>query len=109
MRRHVEELLTLLEHDDIRIAWIKRPTRARVLCFSGDVFELQLPPVRSAISYATALHEIGHVLGQHQNSRRVMVRERWAWQWARSLALVWTPAMERHATKSLDGYARRMR
>src|SRR5262249_41385169 len=102
MRRHIEELLARLEHDNIRIVWIRRPARARVLCFSGDVFELQLPPVRSAISYATALHEIGHVLGPHQNSRRAMVRERWAWQWARSLALVWTPTMECHAAKSLD-------
>jgi len=30
-----------------------------------------------------------------------MTRERWAWQWARSNALKWTPRMERCAVQSL--------
>jgi hypothetical protein len=29
------------------------------------------------------------------------VREQWAWCWARANALVWTPAMERCATKAM--------
>ena len=46
------------------------------------------------LSYATAMHEIGHILGRYQNSRRVMVRESWAWVWARRNALMWTPATQ---------------
>jgi hypothetical protein len=55
----------------------------------------------SSLSYATALHEIGHWKGRYQRSRNVIVRERWAWQWARKNALIWTRAMERDATMSL--------
>jgi hypothetical protein len=56
----------------------------------------------SAISYATALHEIGHDRGRHQSSCDQMVRERWAWEWARRNALDWTPAMGHHAVKWLE-------
>ena len=68
------------------------------------MLELWLAPVRSALSYAVALHEIGHWKGSRQNSRSVMVRERAAWQWARENALIWTDAMERCATQSLAWY-----
>src|SRR5215475_5426653 len=42
--------------------------------------EVFIPPVRSTRTYATALHEIGHILGRHQLSEVVLVRERWAWE-----------------------------
>jgi len=58
----------------------------------------------SAISYATALHEIGHILGRHQRSPDTLVRERWAWRWAKENALIWTPAMEKHCSVSLAWY-----
>ena len=35
-----------------------------------------------------------------------MARERWAWDWARKNALIWTDAMERHAAASLAGMPR---
>jgi hypothetical protein len=68
--------------------------------------EIEVPPIRSARSYATALHEIRHILGRHQVSNVILVRERWAWQWARRNALEWTPAMERHARWCLEYYER---
>jgi hypothetical protein len=71
---------------------------------TGELLEVIIPPVRSKRSYATAMHELGHVFGRHQLSRREMVRERWAWHWARSNALVWTPAMERDCSQSLERY-----
>jgi hypothetical protein len=88
MRRHIEELLapyTRTDIDDaIQVCWDRRVSRARVLRdLDSTVLEIQLPPIRSAISYATALHEIGHIKGRHQNSRDTMVCERWAWEWAR--------------------------
>jgi hypothetical protein len=71
--------------------------------------EIRIPPIRSTISYATAMHELGHQLGnpRHQNSSSVMARERDAWRWARSNAKIWTPAMERQAVKSLQDCASR--
>ena len=68
--------------------------------------EVFIPPVRSTRTYATALHEIGHVLGRHQLSEVVLVRERWAWEWAKRNALRWTPAMQRHAEWCLEYYQR---
>ena len=64
----------------------------------GAANEIVVPAIKSPLSYAVALHEIGHFLGRHQNSRNSKTRERWAWQWARENALNWTPAMERYAT-----------
>jgi hypothetical protein len=108
-RHHVEELLAPYRHA-IHVVWCKRIDRARVMRdVDGSVIEVQIPPIRSSIAYATALHEIGHIFGRHQNSRRMLVREREAWRWARAIALIWTPAMERVATKSLAWYARKAR
>ena len=109
MRRHVEQLTAAFAQDDVAIYTVKRLDRAKVLTHpeTGELLELQLPAVRSAVSYATALHEIGHVKGRHQKSRSVMVRERWAWRWAKENALIWTSAMDRSATKALAWYEAR--
>jgi hypothetical protein len=44
------------------------------------------------------------VLGRYQGSGHVLVREHWAWQWARRNALFWTPAMERYALAAIKWY-----
>jgi antirestriction protein ArdC len=101
MHRHVEALAT--EHEImVDTRWVKQADRAYALREAdGGVDEIQIPPIRSAISYATALHEIGHILGRHQSSRYSLVRERWAWRWARENAIAWTPVMERNAALAL--------
>jgi hypothetical protein len=38
--------------------------------------EIYIAPIRSVLSYAVALHELGHQLGPHQSSLSVLVRER---------------------------------
>jgi hypothetical protein len=55
MTAHVVEICA---RSRIRIRWIKG-YRARAL---GEFFEIEIPPIRSAITYGTALHEIGHCL-----------------------------------------------
>jgi hypothetical protein len=70
------------------------------------VEEIRIPPIKSAISYAAALHEIGHIQGRYQTSRHSLVRELAAWRWARQQALAWTPAMERMCASSLAWAAR---
>jgi len=99
MWQHAERLCA--EHD---IVW--QLTR-RKACALREFQEIMAPPIRGAVSYATVLHEIGHILGRHQQSRHVMILESWAWRWARENALVWTPSMERCARKSLEWYAPR--
>src|SRR6478735_7781500 len=78
LRRHVEQLRAGLmnSNDEISIYRVKRLNQARVLRDprNGEPLEIQLPAIRSALSYATALHEIGHVKGRYQNSRSTMTR-----------------------------------
>jgi len=100
MRKHIEALAA--EHD-IAVYWIRRTGDAFAIREAdGAANEVQTPPIKSAITYATALHEIGHILGRYQNSRRAVVREAWAWRWAQANALAWTPAMERFRRESLE-------
>jgi len=108
MRCHVEQLSAAFAQD-VAIYTVKRLHQARVLTDpeTGELLELQLPAIRSAVSYATALHEIGHIKGRYQKSRSVIVRERWAWRWARENALIWNDAMDRSAVKALAWYEAR--
>ncbi|MCC2654634.1 MAG: hypothetical protein K0Q60_4800 [Microvirga sp.] len=96
LRGHIERLAA--EHDIVVYAQARRPAQAYAL---RDAEEIFIAPVRSHISYAVALHELGHFLGRYQTSRHTVVREQWAWNWARASALIWTPAMERHARKAM--------
>jgi len=59
--------------------------------------------VRSDVTYAEALHEIGHLLGAWQDSG-IIVAESGAWLWAMRNALEWTPAMDRAMARWLGTY-----
>ena len=91
-----EHFTALIEEHQIVHYQTRSTTRAWSL---REAEEIHTPPVKTWKSYITALHEIGHLLGRHQLSQHVMVRERWAWRWARQHALVWAPRMERYAEK----------
>jgi hypothetical protein len=69
LRQHV---LSLCERHDIVVHWCRRPARAKAIY---EFEEITIAPVRSLTSYATAMHEIGHILGRYQRSRRIMVRQ----------------------------------
>jgi hypothetical protein len=97
-----QHVIGLCAKREISLGWCQRPSQAWAA--RGEFEEICIPPIKSRVSYATALHEIGHILGRHQQSRDAMVRERWAWQWAKANALIWTPAMDRYAGRSL-GFA----
>jgi hypothetical protein len=66
-------------------------------------WRIAVPPVDNALIYASALHELGHLLGRYQSRRYgTMCHEVWAWKWAEEHALAWTPTMEwcrRHTLK----------
>jgi hypothetical protein len=96
MRAHV---VRLCEANGIEINY------ARHACADRGLREVWIRPVRSPHAYATALHEIGHILGRYQTaSVSVLVAERWAWRWARRNALQWTPTMEQHAARGFKTY-----
>ncbi len=105
MRAHIERLLA--QHE-IRHYWIKGTAAADAYALRDSVFgdRIGIPRVRGELTYALALHEIGHILGAHQNSPDVMTREREAWRWARDNAIKWTPKMEHYAARLLLSYER---
>jgi hypothetical protein len=65
---------------------------------------VSVAPIRSAMTYAVALHEIGHIAGK--SSARRLDREAAAWKWARENAIKWTPTMEAKMKSCLDSYAK---
>ena len=62
-------------------------------------------PVKSEITYAIALHEIGHVIGPRQSGNR-LDQEVGAWEYAIANALVWTPTMTAKMIQCLVSYLR---
>jgi hypothetical protein len=93
MKRHVEYLLS--SYRNARINWLTDINGACVkYSHDREPLEIHVPLIRSAICYAAALHEIGHICGRYQQSRHVRTRERWAWKWARRNAIIWMPEME---------------
>jgi hypothetical protein len=58
--------------------------------------------VLSDITYAVALHEIGHILGEQKGKR--LDQEIDAWEWAERHAIVWTPAMQVKRDRCLASY-----
>jgi hypothetical protein len=102
MRQHILDLCT---ERDIAIEWHEgRSDHAFAL---SELEEVHIIPIRSAVSYAIALHEVGHILGRRQRSRSTITRERWAWRWAKQNALRWTPAMEQTMRASVAWYEAR--
>jgi hypothetical protein len=101
MHKHVLDLCD--KHGITIYAWCRRTSQCHALT---DREEIRIVPIESRISFASALHEIGHLRGRHQRSSSTLVRERWAWEWARANALIWTPGMEDSARKAVKWYAR---
>lgn len=62
-------------------------------------------PIKTAITYAVAMHELGHILGPRQSGVR-LDQEVGAWEWAHDNALEWTDAMEGTMQRSLRSYLR---
>ena len=64
---------------------------------------IKMRPVKSDITYAVALHEIGHILGPRQSGTR-LDKEVGAWEWAEQHALEWTAAMSEKRAICLRSY-----
>lgn len=99
-----QHFLRLCSAEEIEIDWCERPSKA--LAVSGEFEFIRAPRIKSLISYAVAMHELGHIRGRNQRSKNQIVRERWAWDWARRNAMLWTPRMERYAVASVRWYQR---
>jgi CRISPR/Cas system-associated endonuclease Cas3-HD len=66
---------------------------------------IKIRQVKTAITYAVALHEIGHILGPRQTGKNTRLdKEVGAWEWAEQHALEWTEAMSAKRAKCLQSY-----
>jgi hypothetical protein len=95
LERH---LVQLCKQNRVRIEW-KARTRARAWRRSRKI---RIQPICSRITYAVALHELGHVLGPQSGPR--LNKETQAWQWAKNAALTWERPMESKMQRSLQSY-----
>lgn len=69
--------------------------------------KVKIRPVRSEITYAVALHEIGHIaIGNRSRAIGRLAEEAEAWEWARSNALEWTDRMSEKAEACVTSYVR---
>jgi CRISPR/Cas system-associated endonuclease Cas3-HD len=68
---------------------------------------IKIRPIKSAITYAVALHEIGHILGPRQNGTR-LDKEVGAWEWAEANAIEWTDAMSAKRAACLRSYLKKV-
>jgi hypothetical protein len=65
---------------------------------------IRIPPVRSQITYAVALHEIGHLVGPGRSGTR-LEKEAAAWRWAlANSAVELSDAARRSAGRRLRSY-----
>ncbi len=66
---------------------------------------IQIRPTKNTGYYVSALHEIGHIIGERQGpSISTLTKELYAWIWARENALVWTETAERIMRRAMDSY-----
>ena len=66
---------------------------------------IPLRPTTNTGYYVSALHEIGHIIGERQGpSISTLTKELYAWIWARENALVWTETAERIMRRAMDSY-----
>jgi hypothetical protein len=63
---------------------------------------VRTPEIKSAVTYALALHEFGHVVG-YQRGLRIDL-EAQAWRWAEANAIEWTEPMIRKAGRCIASY-----
>jgi hypothetical protein len=105
MRRHIEALVAAHVPRDVPVTRCDGIRSARTVWRRDKLLAIWLPPVKSAVSYAVALHELGHICGRYRHSRKLMTRERAAWRWAERNALIWTKRMTYCKGNSLIWYA----
>lgn len=66
---------------------------------------IRIRPVKSAITYAIALHELGHcAVGKISPKVGRLSEEGAAWKWAMDNSREWTETMDRKARKSVTSY-----
>jgi hypothetical protein len=108
-RRALDRLIVTVDMMRADVEELAKDNRIEVVYHSGyrarawrKSRKVRIATVKSDITYAVALHEIGHILGRHPSLR--IDKEVAAWEWAKTNALTWTPAMQNTAVRLLGRY-----
>lgn len=96
LARHVKRVC---KQHGIRIFYVRYIMRGRA--FRKERI-IEIPRVESPMSYAIAMHEIGHILGK--NPARRLDKEVEAWKWARRNAIHWCDRMTDEMQRCLGTY-----
>lgn len=95
---YAEHIETLILEYGITVDW---RDKTRAMSWRKER-KIRISFVKGPASYATALHEIGHVVGP-QRGRRID-EEAQAWRWAEQNALEWTEPMIKTAARAVASY-----
>src|SRR5262249_51854111 len=101
-----EQVMTICETHTIVVTWCDRSTQAIALSICEEIC---IPEIKSVISYATALHELGHILWAVSTQQGDAGPRDLGMALARNKALIWTDRMERNAQASLDWFRPRVK
>lgn len=84
---------------------------------------INIPKVHDDVTYATAMHEIGHIVAKHGHGYSrglqtnfdspiemydMLTEEHAAWEWAQQNAIEWTPAMEERKQWAIGSYLQQL-
>lgn len=94
-----DHIRSLLKQHKIQIHFSINP---RSLAFRNKKL-IKTREIKSSITYAIALHEIGHILSDGSDLS-CLEEEAVAWHWAYRNALQWTKSMQKSMKKSLHSY-----
>jgi hypothetical protein len=99
---HVDRLC--VEHGITRENGGRRGTAYRRGPAGRRAPHIRIPPVKSQVTYAVALHEIGHLVGPGRSGTR-LEKEAAAWRWALANSIVeLSDATRRSAGRRLRSY-----
>tara|TARA_B100001057_G_scaffold30703_1_gene27975 strand:+ start:1758 stop:2132 length:375 start_codon:yes stop_codon:yes gene_type:complete len=100
MALHVQEICAL---NDIKVRYQSMDEVEPRYWANPNKREIQIRPTKNTGYYVSALHEIGHIIGDNQDLDR-LGQELWAWIYARQTALIWNPTAERIMQDSMKSY-----
>ena len=102
MALHIQELCAV---NHITVSYQRLD--AEVTNYYADVTKkhIHIRPTKNTGYYVSALHEIGHILGDNQTyNNTVKEREIGAWIWAMLNTKVWTDTADRVMSRALSSY-----
>ena len=102
MALHIQELLAV---ENISVSYQSLTETVPRYSAIPSRRHITIRPTKNTGYYVSALHEIGHILGDNQSrNNTTKEKEIGAWIWAMLSAIVWTETADRVMAKALRSY-----